>query len=186
MKRLTAITLTTAATASLLVMLSPVASAATWSDPATIVFTDATTHIEMTCRGSTADMLPGSGTGTSGGEVTSLGFTGCFSFSGAVTLTPSGLDWPITASVGDRTIGETSGGHGISVAMSTAGCTADINGTGADTNTGVADFTYTHVSGKLGITLTSGNLHIYQPNGVCVGEINNGDAVSFSISYIIG
>jgi hypothetical protein len=175
------------ATAAGLVMTSPAASAATWSLAGSFLIYDATSgQPELACSASTISMTPADTPGTFVGNVTSLTLTCANPGTGLVTLTPGSLGWPVNASVGNRTIGETTGGHGISLALSSTGCTADIDGTGASTSTGVADFAYTHASGKLGVTITSGNLHIYNPAGVCTSSVHNGDQVSFSATYVIG
>jgi hypothetical protein len=119
------------------------------------------------------------------GHITSISFTGCAGPAGTVTLTAKGLSWPVSARPAARTVGETSGGHGVSVDVSAPGCSADVDGTGGHTDTGVVHFTFSHESGALGVVLADGNLHIYGVSG-CAGLVSNGDTVSLSVTYHIG
>lgn len=183
MRRPSVIAFTCAVAASLIVWASPMASAATWT-AGPVTFTDSTTGTAMSCTASTTDIVPNSGASNPVAELTSISFTGCDVASLAVTLKPAGLSWPVDAGVSGRTIGEKSGGHGISVSLTSSGCSADIDGTGAGTKTGVADFRYTHKTGKLGIEITNGNLHIYGVSG-CSGLISSGDGVSFTVIYTL-
>jgi hypothetical protein len=176
---------TAAAAASAIIWGGSASASASWSSTGALTFTDGTTKIAMTCSGSTATMVPTNSGANPVGHITSISFTGCTSPGGAVTLTAKGLDWPVSAEPAARTIGETSGGHGISVDVSAAGCSADVDGTGAGTDTGEVHFTFSHASGALGVVLAGGNLHIYGVAG-CGGVINDGDPASFSVSYRIG
>ena len=162
----------------------PASAAVTWSSAGVLQFTDTGTGTTITCSSSSATMVPAnSGTGPVG-QITSISFTGCEGpLSTAITMTAKGLDWPIRASPLARTVGETSGGHGVSVAVSAPGCTATVDGTGAGTHTGTVGFTVIRESGKTGVMLVGGNLHIYNPVG-CGGLVANGDAVTFTASYL--
>lgn len=157
-----------------------------WSSTGALTFTDTKTKVTLTCSASGADMVP-TNTGTNPvGHITSISFTGCIGPTGVtVTLTAKGLDWPVSAEPAARTIGETSGGHGVSVDLTATGCSADVDGTGGDTHTGEVHFHFSHASGSLGVVLAGGNLHIYDVSG-CAGLIGTGDPASFSVSYHIG
>lgn len=161
------------------------ASAATLSSVGTLTFKDTTTGFAITCSGSTAAMVP-TNTGTNPfGHITSISFTGCAGPAGAITLTPRGLSWPVNASPASRTVGETSGGHGVSVVVTTTGCSANVDGTAAHTDSGVVHFTFSHKSGALGVKLSGGNLHIYAVSG-CGGLVSDGDTASLTVAYQVG
>lgn len=150
--------------------------------------TDTTHNVSLECSGSTASLTPTNSVTSPAGEITSISFSNCSALGEVFTLTPAGLDWPIIASPAGRTIGETSGGHGISINITSPddpGCTANVDGTGYQTDTGVATFIFSHASGKLEVVVTGDNLHIYQPSSACP-TIKNGDAVSFTVAYTIG
>lgn len=129
-------------------------------------------------------MVP-TNTGTApDGHITSISFSGCTGPLGIgnMTLTAKGLDWPVSANPTARAIGETSGGHGVAVGVSAPSCSAEVDGTGANTETGVAHFTFARVASALGVALSGGNLHIYAVSG-CSGLVSNGDPLSFKVSY---
>ena len=157
----------------------------TWSSVGTVLFTDTKTGLPVTCSASSASMVP-TNTGTNPvGHITSISFTGCTGASVTVTLTAKGLNWPVSAQPALRTVGETSGSHGVSVHVTAPGCSADVDGTGGGTNTGVIHFMFRHISGGLGAVATDGNLHFYSVSG-CAGLVSNGDPASLSVSYHLG
>jgi hypothetical protein len=175
-----------AAVASVIVWGGSASASANWSSTGALTFTDTKTGVALTCSASTATMVPTNSGTNPVGHITSISFTGCIGPTGVtVTLTAAGLDWPVSAQPAARAIGETSGGHGVAVDVSAPACSADVDGTGAGTDTGKVHFTFSHASGSLGVVLAGGNLHIYDVSG-CAGLIGNGDPVSFSVSYRIG
>jgi hypothetical protein len=161
----------------------PASASVTWSSVGTVQFTDTKTGTIAACSSSSASMVPTS-TGTNpAGHITSISFTGCTGPLGTVfTLTAAGLSWPVSAQPAVRTVGQTSGGHGVSVRVTGLACSADVDGTGGGTDTGVVHFMFRHLSGGLGVVVTDGNLHFYSVSG-CSGLAGNGDPVSFSVSY---
>jgi hypothetical protein len=186
LKRLIVLLVTCAvgAIAAVAVASGSAAASATWSSVGTLTFKDTTSGFAMTCSGSTAAMVPAN-TGTNPfGHITSISFTGCTGPAGAITLTPKELSWPVNASPAARTVGETSGGHGVSVDVTTTGCSANVDGTGAHTGTGVVHFAFSHKSGALGVQLSGGNLHIYAVSG-CGGVVSDGDTASLTVAYRI-
>jgi len=150
----------------------------TWQSTGVIQFKDTKTGIILQCTSSTATMVP-TNTGTNPvGHVTAVSFSGCSGAGTSVTLTAKGLSWPVSARPTARFIGETAGGHGISVAVSAPGCAANVDGSGASTFTGKANFNFRRGN----IVLSGGNLNIYGVSG-CAGLIGNGDPVSLSVTY---
>jgi hypothetical protein len=173
-----------AAAASTIAWTGSASASVTWSSAGTLQFKDTASGIVITCSASTATMVP-TNTGTNPvGHVTSISFSGCTGPAGTITLTAKGLNWPVSAHPTGRTIGETTGGHGVAVDVSAPGCSAEVDGTGANTDTGIAHFTFRRVSSALGVALSGGNLHIYAVSG-CAGLVSNGDPVSFTVSYHI-
>jgi hypothetical protein len=156
----------------------------TWSSAGVLQFTDTKSGLVITCSASTGTMVPTNSGTNPGGHITSISFTGCAGPAGVgtITLTPKGLDWPVSALSTGRAIGETSGGHGVAVDVSAPACAAEVDGTGANTETGVAHFTFRRVSSALGVAVAGGNLHIYAVNG-CLGLVSDGDPVSFTVRY---
>ena len=154
----------------------------TWSSAGALQFTDTKSGLVITCSSSTGTMVPTNTGTTPDGHITSISFTGCTGPGGTITLTAKGLNWPVSAKPTARTIGETSGGHGVAIDVSTTGCSAEVDGTGANTETGVAHFTFRRVSSALGVVVAGGNLHIYAVNG-CFGLVSDGDPVSFTVRY---
>jgi hypothetical protein len=187
LKRLIVLLATCAAgaLAAVAVASGPSSASATWSSVGTLTFKDTTSGFAITCSGSTAAMVPTNSGTNPFGHITSISFTGCTGPAGAITLTPKGLSWPVNASPASRTVGETSGGHGVSVDVTTTGCSANVDGTGGHTDTGVVHFTFSHKSGVLGVELSGGNLHIYAVSG-CGGLVSDGDAASLTVAYQIG
>ena len=160
----------------------PASASVTWTSAGALQFTDTRSGTVIACSASTAAMVPTDTGTTPDGHITSISFSGCTGPLVTLTLTAKGLDWPVSAQPTARAIGETSGGHGIAVDVSGPSCSAEVDGTGANTETGVAHFTFGRVSSALGVALSGGNLHIYAVNG-CAGLVRNGDAVSFKVSY---
>lgn len=157
-------------------------AAGSWVSPTGITVTDPTSGSSMRCSTSTVTMVPTNTGFNPVAEVTAISFTNCNSSAGTtVTLTPKGLSWPVSANPSARRIGATTGGHGISVAISSSGCTAVADGTGAGTNTGFVNFTFR----RIGIQLSGGNLHVYSPVG-CSGFLASGDSVTISGLYRLG
>lgn len=170
---------------SAIALSSPASAAVTWSSVGSVQFTDAKTGLPVTCSASRASMVPANTGANPVGHITSISFTGCTGPLATVTLTATGLSWPVSAQPAVRTVGETSGSHGVSVDVTAPGCSANVDGTGGRTNTGVIHFMFKHVSGGLGVVVTAGNLHFYAVSG-CSGLVGNGDPVSFSVSYRLG
>jgi hypothetical protein len=156
-----------------------------WQSVGDLTFTDRSSAVTLTCAASTATMAPTNTGADPVGYVDSISFSQCTANDGLgavpVDLTARGLDWPVNGGPGVRTVGETSGGHGISVGVvGPFGCSGDVDGTGANTHTGFVHLVFRRVDDGLGVVLSGGNLHVYANNNC---NVSNGDAVSFSVSY---
>lgn len=153
-----------------------------WNSIGSPTFTDSTSNRSMTCTSSTATMAPSNTGSNPMGQITSLTFSSCTAAGFTLNLTAKGLSWPVTASPAARIVGETSGGHGVSIAVTSTVCNASIDGTGANTDTGTVNFSFQRLGGTMAIVLSSGNLRFYGVSG-CTGFVQNGDSVSFTVRY---
>jgi hypothetical protein len=160
-------------------------AAGSWKSLSGVSIVDQKGGSSMRCSSATVTMNPTNTGFNPVAQVTAISFVNCTSSVGtSVTVTAKGLSWPVSANPSARMIGETSGGHGISVAISSSGCTAVADGTGAGTDTGFVNFTFRRLGGP-GIQLSGGNLHVYSPVG-CSGFLSNGDSVTISGLFRLG
>ena len=171
------------------------ATAATWTvkpggattgKAGTTTVTDVTANQSVACTSSatTGSFKKGSGLAGAGiGTVTSLKVSGCSVLGMNISVTLTGT-MPVNAlsfNSATKTVTMTiSKLHG---SLSTSGCSATIDGTGAAAHNGKVKATYADTTGKLHVLKTGGNLHLYNVN--CFGVINSGDAVNFTTIYTL-
>lgn len=146
--------------------------------------TDTTAGQSVTCSSSSGTGSFKSGSGLSGhgiGSFTSITFKNCSVLGMSLTVTLSGT-FPVNAiaykpatKTAKLTITKI---HG---SLSSSGCSATIDGTGAAAHNGMVKAVYHNVGAKLKVLATGGNLHLYNVN--CFGVINNHDAVNWTTTY---
>lgn len=189
--------ITGAATAAIIGMAAApaFATAATWTvkpggttsgKAGTTVVTDTTAGQSVTCSSSTTKGSFKTGSGLSGtgiGTVTSITLSGCSVLGMSLSVTLTGT-MPVNALSYNGTKKTVSMSitkiHGK---LSSSGCSATIDGTGAAAHNGTIKATYMDVGGKLKVLSTGGNLHLYNVN--CFGVINSGDAVNYTTTYTL-
>ncbi len=189
--------ITSAATAAVIGMAAgpAFATAATWTvkpggattgKAGTTVVTDTTAGQSVTCTSSatTGSFKKGSGLAGLGiGTVTSLKVNGCSVLGMSISVTITGT-MPVNALAFNSTTRTVSMSitkiHG---SLSTSGCSATIDGTGAAAHNGRVKATYADSTSKLHVLKLGGNLHLYNVN--CFGVINNGDSVNFTTTYTL-
>jgi hypothetical protein len=152
------------------------------------VVTDSTNGLSVPCTSSVAKGSLKSGSGLAGkgiGTVTSIAFKGCSVAGFTVSVTLKGT-FPLNATaynattkVASMTITKI---HGT-LSVSSLGCSATIDGTGATAHNGMVKATFTNKTDTLKVLAKGGNLHLYNVSSGCQGAINSGDAVNFTASY---
>ena len=157
----------------------------------TTTLKDTTNGNFQTCKSSStsATLKTGSGLqGTGLGSITALSFKTCTGPLGVTfTVTSNDLPWHLNAVSYDSSTGVTTGTitH-IDATLSGPSCSADVDGTSADSHTGKVKVHYTNSTGKLKVLTTGGNLHFYDVIGCgFLGGINNGDAFTFNPTYTV-
>jgi hypothetical protein len=171
------------------------ATAATWTvkpggatagKAGTTTVTDVTAGQSVNCTSSATRGTFKKGSGLSGtgiGTVTSLTVSGCSVLGMNISVTITGT-MPINAlsfNSTKKTVSMTlTKIHG---SLSTSGCSATIDGTGAAAHNGKVKATYTDGTGKLKVLAAGGNLHLFNVN--CFGVINSGDSVNFTTTYTL-
>lgn len=169
-----------AVAASVIASSQPAAASITWRS-GSLTFSDtANGRTLASCTSSNATVQPET-YANPGGYITSISFSGCSGAGFTITLTASGLSWPVSANPAARTIGQAAGGHGISIKVTATGCTAYVDGTGPQTQSGMVNFTFRPYRR---VAVTAGNLHVWDPAG-CTIFSNSGDPVSFSVVYTL-
>jgi hypothetical protein len=126
--------------------------------------------------------LPGAGLGS----ITSVTFAHCsgLGFTFVVKTSASAkAPWKLNAVSYNKAKGVTTGTiTGIRATLAGPSCSATVGGTKA-TTTGTVVVTYTNKTHVLRVT-GAGNLHVWHVSG-CLGLIKNGNASSFTGSYLI-
>ena len=152
------------------------------------VVTDSTNGLSVTCSSSTIKGSLKSGSGLAGkgiGTVTSLAFKNCTVAGFTVSVTITGT-MPINATVYNATTKTASLTitkiHG-KLSVSSLGCSAIIDGTGATAHNGMVKGKFNNTKDALKVLATGGNLHLYSVSSGCQGAVNSGDAVNFTTSY---
>ena len=171
------------------------ATAATWTvkpggattgKAGTTTVTDVTANQSVTCTSSatTGSFKRGSGLAGAGiGTVTSLKVSGCSVLGMSISVTLTGT-MPVNAlSFNSTTKTVAMSITKIHGSLSTSGCSATIDGTGAAAHNGRVKATYADTTGKLHVLKIGGNLHLYNVN--CFGVINSGDSVNFTTTYTL-
>jgi hypothetical protein len=189
--------ITSAATAAVIGMAAApaFATATTWTvkpggattgKAGTTTVTDVTAGQSVTCTSSTAKGTFKSGSGLSGagiGTIATLTVSGCSVLGMNVSVTITGK-MPVNALSYNKTAKTVSMSltkiHG---SLSTSGCSATIDGTGATAHNGTVKATYADTGAKLHVLKTGGNLHLYHVN--CFHVINSGDSVNFTTTYVL-
>ena len=189
--------ITSAATAAIIGMAAApaFATAATWTvkpggattgKAGTTTVTDTTAGQSVSCTSSSAKGTFKNGSGLSGagiGTISTLTVSGCSVLGMNISVTITGkmpvnaLSFNATKKTVSMTLTKI---HG---SLSTSGCSATIDGTGATAHNGKVKATYADVGGKLHVLATGGNLHLFNVN--CFGVINNGDSVNFTTTYTL-
>jgi hypothetical protein len=122
------------------------------------------------------------------GSVTALSFSGCTGPGGPTfTMTPRHLPWTLNADTYNPAItaGLTTGTiTGIHATLSGTRCRATVDGTSAVADNGSTQIHYHNSLAKLKIRTQHSNLHFYRVSG-CRGLIKSGDAITFSIAYLV-
>jgi hypothetical protein len=201
LKRTYGILFAGAATAAVIgVSAAPAFAATTWTvspggaitgKSGTTTLKDTTTGNSQTCESSSTSGTLKSGSGLSGtdlGSITALSFKTCTGPLGVTfTYTSNDLPWHLNAVSYDSSTGVTTGTiTGIDLTLSGPSCSADVDGTSADSHTGKVNTTYTNSTGKLKVLTTGGNLHFYDVIGCgFTGGINNGDTFTFNPTYTV-
>ena len=159
---------------------------ATTGKAGTTVVTDTTAGESVTCSSSATKGSFKSGGGLSGtgiGTVTSITLSGCSVLGMNLSVTLTGT-MPVNALSYHKTKKTVSMSitkiHGK---LSSSGCSATIDGTGAAAHNGTIKATYMDTGGKLKVLSTGGNLHLYNVN--CFGVLNSGDAVNYTTTYTL-
>ena len=151
-------------------------------------FSDPATGTQLTCESLVLSGVLVSGAvpvGTNAGQFNSGVANSCGGPLGMTfAATFQDFPWPISVTSVNSTTGQVSGTvSGIEFHFSGMGCTFDVRGSGA-TSPGTVSFTYTNSTHVLTI-LGSGNLHVYNVSGTCVGLVNSGDPATFTGSFDI-
>lgn len=150
-------------------------------------FTDTTTDNRIPCRSSTASGTLKSGIGLPGSHAGSLSTVSIATCSGAsgpnYTLRPGALPWHVNLSSYNAAKGVARGtiSH-LHIALTGAGCSAILDGTGATADDGHVTFKYADSTGQLTVLTTGSNLHFYNVTG-CLGLVNTGDPATLSATY---
>src|SRR5215470_6308529 len=173
------------------------ATAATWSvkpggavtgTAGKTVVTDKTKNLSVTCTSSVTKGSLKNGHGLAGagiGLVTSLAFKGCSVSGFTVSVTITGK-MPLNATAYNATTKTASMTitkiHG-KLSVSSLGCSAVIDGTGATADNGMVKGKFSNPKDALKVLATGGNLHLYNVSSGCQGAVHSGDAVNFTTSY---
>jgi hypothetical protein len=148
---------------------------------------DAKTGTVLKCRSSAtkATLKKGSGQANPIGKITSVTFTSCtgpgsLHFT-ATTSASQTRPWKLDASTFKN--GVTHGKiTGVTAALSGNGCTATVAGTSAK-SPGTVSGSYSNTTHIL--TVSGGNLHVWNVSSGCLGLINSGDGSTFVGKYTI-
>lgn len=168
---------------------SPGGKAAAKSIAGTITLTDTRTGSVGTCASSKAAGRVKAGSGLSGqdiGKVTKAAFGSCVAL-GLVTLkvTATGLPWRISFTSYDAKTGAVLGTvSGIKVELTGKYCDAVINGPSGPAADGVVRAIYNDRTTELTFLSSGGNLHYWHVKR-CYRDINDGDPVALTASYLI-
>ncbi len=176
---------------------APALAATTWTvkpggsikgTAGTTVVTDTTKGLSVNCTSSVAKGTLKSGSGLAGkgiGTVTSLAFKGCSvaTFTVSVTITGkmplNATAYNATTKVASMTVTKI---HGT-FSVSSLGCSATIDGTGATAHNGMVKAKFANKTDILKVLASGGNLHLYNVSSGCQGAVSSGDSVNFTAGY---
>ena len=143
--------------------------------------TDTKTGVKLTCASATASGTAANGTYTAGAptaikvaSLSTLGWNQCTISGIGFTVKANATPWALNAT-GATVSGATPGSiTGVNATLSGA-CNAIVTGTvtGKYTNS-------THT-----LSINGGNLVVSGVSGLCLGLINNGDAVVYNANYVV-
>ena len=148
---------------------------------------DTTAGVSVTCKSSVAKGTLKKGSGLAGaaiGTMTSLAFKGCTADGITVSVTIkakmplNAIKYNSSKKTASMTLTKI---HGT-LSVSSIGCKATVDGTGATKHNGTVDATYSNGKDTLTVLTTGSNLHLYNVSG-CDGVINSNDAVNFTGAY---
>jgi hypothetical protein len=155
----------------------------------TTVVSDTTAGQSVSCTSSVAKGTLKKGSGLAGagiGTLTSLAFKGCNVSGFSVSLTLSGkmplnaTKYNGTTKVANMTITKI---H-ATFSVSSLGCSATIDGTGATAHNGMVKAKFSNKTDTLQVLATGGNLKLYNVSSGCsIGNIHSGDLVNFTDGY---
>jgi hypothetical protein len=189
-----------AAAASVIALAAaPALAASTWTvkpggsvtaTAGTTKITDMTdSNLSVSCKSSVikGSLKKGSGlSGTGLGTVTSIAFNKCSvdGFTVSLTITGTmplnGIAYNKTTKVATMAITKI---HGT-FSVSTIGCSATVDGTGATKHNGTVSATFSNKTNTLTVLTTGGNLHLYNVSSGCsIGNVKNKDAVNWTGAY---
>jgi hypothetical protein len=120
------------------------------------------------------------------GSLSDVGFTGCSNAGGErFTLQATDLPWHVNLSSYDAATGVVTG-MVTHVQITLSGlCTAMIGGTSAAASDGRVKFTYTDSTGQLTVLAASGDLHFWNVRDGCLGDFNDGDRATLSLTFTV-
>jgi hypothetical protein len=154
-----------------------------------MIVKDTLTGTTITCGASRDSGTIKSGRGLPGTDIGQASPPPNFNCAGPLGLTFAGtfshLPYLINFVSYNAATGVTTGTlTGIHATFSGAGCSFVEDGTGGTANNGRMKGTYANGSSQAKITVSGGNLHVYNVSG-CAGLITNGDPLTVSGSYTI-
>jgi hypothetical protein len=143
--------------------------------------TDSKTKVKLTCASATASGTAVNGTYTAGApnaikvaSLTTLGWTQC---------TISGIPFTVKANATPWALNATGATAGSVTPGSITGVNASLTGACNATVTGTVTGSYTNSTHTLSIN--AGTLVVSAVSGLCLGLINNGDAVVYNANYVV-
>jgi len=194
-KRIRAAGITAAAFAAVLALgANPAAAAPTWTVTGGGSASGTATNFQVivsgtgiiSCSSTTLSGTAPSGSGLPGTALISFNsasWTGCTALGTPFTIAASDLPWKFNGSSYNSSTGTTAGTiTGVEINLSSTFCSAFFAGTSATTP---ATLTGTYVNSTHTLTVTGGNLHVYDVVG-CFGLLANGDSATYSAAYQTG
>lgn len=143
--------------------------------------TDTKTKVKLTCASATAAGTAKNGTYTAGApnaiavaSLTTLKWNQCTISGIAFTVTANSTPWSLNAT-GATASGVTPGSiTGVNATLAGA-CNAHVTGT----------VTGTYANSSHTLAINAGTLTVSGVSGLCLGLINNGDAVVYNANYVV-
>ena len=143
---------------------------------------DTVSGATITCKSANIAGALKSGTGLPGkglGKITSLTFGSCVLNGMPLSMASGTVDWPLNATSYNATSGGRAYGTITSIhfSLSSANCSAVVDGTGPAADNGKAKFTFLDKTSHLKILPASGGLSLWNVVG-CGGLLGSGDAAA--------